>query len=163
EVALEGRDTLRPAITGHSVASLGSVSLLGESAVDITPASGTPIPDYGYVPSGRSKGSLTDVSEQVASGVEELNALVKDSREGKGTVGKLMTDDQLYVELRQFTASANGVTDAIRQGRGTLGRLVNDPQTVNALDATLKNLDTMTRRINAREGHPGPLLNHKEL
>lgn len=159
EVVFEVKDTVRPRITDRSVASLGSVSLLGESAVDITPAAGTPIPDYGYVPTGRSKGSIADVSEQVASGVEQLNALVKDIREGKGTVGKLMTDEQLYVELRQFATNANGVTEAVRHGRGTLGRLLNDPATVNALDASLKNLETMTRRINAGEGSIGRLMN----
>src|SRR6476646_2154276 len=55
------RDTVRQRVTDQSMASLGSVSLLGESAVDITPAvAGTPIPEYGYVKSGRSKGSVAD-------------------------------------------------------------------------------------------------------
>ena len=44
-------------ITTTSVASLGSVSLLGEAAVDITASSGgTPVPEWGYVqigPDGR--------------------------------------------------------------------------------------------------------------
>jgi phospholipid/cholesterol/gamma-HCH transport system substrate-binding protein len=159
DVTFEVKDTVRPRITDKSVASLGSVSLLGESAVDITPASGTPVPDFGNVTAGRSTGSIADVSEQVTGGVEQVSGLVKDIRDGKGTVGKLVTDEQLYVELRQFAATANGVTDAIRQGRGTLGRLVNDPQTVNALDASLKNLETMTRRINAGEGSLGRLMN----
>ncbi len=159
DVTFEVKDTVRERITDNSIASLGSVSLLGESAVDITPAAGTPIPDYGYVKAGRAKGSIADVSEQATGAVEELNGLVKDIRAGKGTVGKLMTDEQLYTELRAFTASANGVTDAIRQGHGTLGRLVNDPATVNALNASLKNLETLTGRINAGEGSIGKLLN----
>ena len=160
DVILEVRTTMRPRITDKSQASLGSVSLLGESAVDITAAtSGTPIPDYGYVPSGRSKGSIADVSEQATAGIEQITGLVKDVRQGKGTVGKLMTDDELYAELRQFSRSANAVTDAIKKGRGTLGKLVNDPATANALEASLKNLETMTHRINAGEGSLGKLLN----
>jgi phospholipid/cholesterol/gamma-HCH transport system substrate-binding protein len=159
DVTFQVKDTLRERITDNSVASLGSISLLGESAVDITPAAGTPIPDYGYVKSGRAKGSIADVSEQATGAAEEISGLVKDIRAGKGTVGKLMTDEQLYAELRAFTASANGVTDAIRQGRGTLGKLVNDPATVNALNNSLKNLETLTGRINAGEGSLGKLLN----
>jgi phospholipid/cholesterol/gamma-HCH transport system substrate-binding protein len=159
DVTFEVKDTVRERITDKSVASLGSISLLGESAVDITPAAGTPIPDYGYVPAGRAKGSIADVSEQVSGGVEELTALVKDIRAGRGTIGKLTTDEQLYVELRNFTATANKVTETIRSGRGTLGKLVNDPQSANALEASLKNLETMTRRINAGEGSIGKLLN----
>ena len=158
DVTFEVKDTVRERITNNSVASLGSVSLLGESAVDITPAAGTPIPDYGYVKVGRAKGSIADVSDQVTGGVEEITALVKDLRAGKGTAGKLLTDEQLYAELRAFTASVTGVTDAIRQGRGTLGKLVNDPATVNALNGSLKNLETLTARINSGEGSIGRLL-----
>jgi phospholipid/cholesterol/gamma-HCH transport system substrate-binding protein len=160
DVIFEVRTTMRPRITDKSQAVLGSVSLLGESAVDISAAvSGTPIPDYGYVPTGRAKGSLADVSETATTGIEEITGLVKDVRGGKGTIGKLMTDDQLYVELREFTKSVNAVTDAIHKGRGTLGRLVNDPAAANALEASLKNLETMTQRINAGEGSLGKLLN----
>src|SRR5262245_395906 len=92
------KNDVRPRITDQSVAVLGSVSLLGESAVDITPASGgTPIPDYGYVKTGRAKGSLADVSEQVTTGVEELNGLVKDVRAGRGTVGQIVTACRMYM------------------------------------------------------------------
>src|SRR5689334_17733771 len=53
-VSFEVRDTVRPRITDQSIASLASVSLLGESAADITPTTvGTPVPEYGYVKSGR--------------------------------------------------------------------------------------------------------------
>src|SRR5262245_44410278 len=90
DVTFEVRNDVRSRITDQSVATLGSVSLLGESAVDITPASGgTPIPDYGFVKTGRAKGSLADVTEQVTTGVEELTGRVKDVRAGRGTVGRL--------------------------------------------------------------------------
>jgi len=159
DVSFEVTKEVRPRITDQSIATLGSVSLLGESAVDITPAtSGTPIPDYGYVKTGRAKGSLADVSEQVTTGVEEITALVKDVRAGRGTVGKLMTDERLYAELEAFAASANGVTDAIKRGRGTIGRLVNDRHAADSLEAALKNLDELTRRINAGQGSIGKLL-----
>jgi phospholipid/cholesterol/gamma-HCH transport system substrate-binding protein len=160
DVIFEVRTTMRQRITDKSQATLGSVSLLGESAVDISAATtGTPIPDYGYVQTGRSKGSIADVSEQATNGIEEITGLVKDIRGGRGTVGKLMTDDQLYNQLRELTASINAVTTSIQRGRGTLGKLVNDPATANALEASLKNLETMTQRLNAGEGSIGKLLN----
>src|SRR5919198_4951563 len=63
DVTFEVKKDVRSRITDQSIATLGSVSLLGESAIDITPSvAGTPIPDYGFVPSGRAKGSLADVS-----------------------------------------------------------------------------------------------------
>ena len=158
DVTFQLKETVRSRVTDESVASLGSVSLLGESAVDITPATGTPVPDYGYVKSGRSKGSVADVSEQATTAIENITLLLQDIRDGKGTVGKLMTDAQLYDDLRQFTASANAVTDALTKGRGTVGKLLTDPATANALEASLKNLETLTGRLNAGEGSLGRLL-----
>jgi phospholipid/cholesterol/gamma-HCH transport system substrate-binding protein len=159
EVGFEVNKDVRSRITDGSVATLGSISLLGQAAVDIKPAvSGIPIPDNGYVPSAKAKGAIADVSESAQTGIDEITGLVKDVRAGRGTVGKLVTDDRLYAELQQFVASANDVTNTIKTGRGSLGRLVSDPQTVNALNGSLKNLEDMTARINAGEGSLGKLV-----
>jgi phospholipid/cholesterol/gamma-HCH transport system substrate-binding protein len=146
-------------ITSGSVAKLGSVSLLGEAAVDITPsATGTPIPEWGYVPPGRAAAQLSDITDQAGQGIQELTGLIHDVRTGRGTVGKLMSDEQLYVDLRRFVASAGEMTDSIRQGQGTLGKLINDPATANALEASMKNIQTLTQQLNAGEGSLGKLL-----
>ena len=63
--------------------------------------------------------------------------MIHDMRSGSGTVGKLLTDEQLYVELNKFVASAGDLTDGLKQGKGSLGKLLNDPATANALEASL--------------------------
>ncbi len=149
----------RDRITTASMATLGSVSLLGEAAVDITASTkGTPIPAGGYVPHGASAVQLADVATQASQSVSEITGLLQDVRGGRGTIGKLMTDDKLYVELQQFVGAAGDLTRGIREGRGTLGKLVNDPQAANALEGTLKNVETLTRQLNAGEGSLGKLL-----
>ena len=159
EVVFQVNKIYRDRITTASIARLGSVSLLGESAVDISPAgTGTPIPEWGYVPQGKAPAQLSDITEQANQGVAELTGLIKDIRTGRGTVGKLMTDEQLYAELNRFVLSANALTSGIQQGRGTLGRLVTDPRAAQALEASLQNLEVMTRQLNAGEGSLGKLL-----
>ena len=159
DVLFDIREDLRSRITDKSIATLGSVSLLGESAVDITPATtGTPIPDNGYVPAGKTAASLSDITVQAGEGIEQLTGLIGDVRQGKGTVGKLMTDDQLYAELHQFVATAGTLTRELQQGRGTLGRLLKDPKAAQSLEASMKNVEEMTRRINAGEGSIGQLM-----
>ena len=97
EVTFQINKSMRDRVTTGSSATLGSVSLLGEAAVDITPSTnGTPIPEGGYVPPGRPAAVLADVTNQASQGIEELSGLIHDVRQGRGTVGKLMTDDQLY-------------------------------------------------------------------
>ena len=159
DVTFQVNKEQRSRITDKSIAVLGSVSLLGESAVDISPAAtGTPLPDFGYVPSGPATGSLADMAATARTGMVEITGLVKELRQGKGTAGKLMTDEQLYVELRQFVATAGEVAQTIRQGRGTVGKLLNDPKTADAIAASSRNLEELTRRITAGEGSLGKLL-----
>ena len=124
-----------------------------------TPATtGTPIPEYGYVPQGRAKGQFSDIAEGASGTIDEVNGLVRDLRAGKGSAGKLMTDDRLYNDLQQFVATAGQLTRELQQGKGTLGQLLKDPKAADSLNATLKNIETLTRRIDAGEGSLGQLL-----
>lgn len=159
DILFDIRKDLRDRITTGSVARLGSISLLGEGAIDITPSTrGTPIPEWGYVPAGKTPAQFADITDQASQGIDEITGLVHDLRAGKGTAGKLMTDEQLYAEMQRFVATAGDVTLTIKQGRGTLGKLLNDPGTANALQASVTNLEEMTRRINAGEGSLGQLM-----
>ena len=159
DIVFDMRDDLHDRITTGSVARLGSVSLLGEGAIDISPSSqGTPIPEWGYVPAGKPPAQISDITEQASAGVGEITGLIRDLRAGKGTAGKLMTDEQLYAEMTGFVAAAGDVTQTLKQGKGTVGKLLNDPASANALQASLTNLETMTRRINAGEGSLGKLV-----
>jgi phospholipid/cholesterol/gamma-HCH transport system substrate-binding protein len=164
EVAMRVNEKYRHLVTSESTASLGSVSLLGEAAVDITAGSGgTVIPEWGYVKSGRAVGSLTDVAEHATQGIEHLTAVLDDLRNGRGTVGQLLTNDSLYRELNSLVAAAEEVAQNVNSGRGTIGRLANNPAAAQALETTLQNLQEVTARIRAGEGSLGKFLNDDAL
>lgn len=149
----------RGRITTNSLARLGSVSLLGESAVDIVPASsGTPIPEWGYVPTGRPAAALSDLTDSAGQGITELTQLIHDVRAGRGTVGKLVTDEQLYSELTRFVTTAGELATSVRQGQGTIGRLLTDAKAANALEASMKNIEELTRHLKEGDGSLGRLL-----
>lgn len=160
DVSFEILEDMRRHVTTGSTAALGSVSLLGESAVDITASTeGMPIPDWGYVPTGRPVGSLTDVAAQATEGIEQLTGILQDIRGGRGTVGQLFTNDSVYRELNGLLAAAEDVAGNIQRGRGTLGRLINDPAAAKALEGSMQNLESVTAKIRAGEGSLGRLLN----
>ena len=164
EIVVEISREQQGRVTTGSTASLGSVSLLGEAAVDITPSSeGTPIPEWGYVPSGPAAGSLTEVTSQAAEGIEQLTVLLQDIRAGRGTVGRLFTDESLYRDMNALVSAVEQIARNVTSGRGTLGRLANDPAAAQALEASLKNFEAMTARLRAGEGSLGKLLNDDEL
>ena len=160
DMLLEVREDMQERIRTNSRATIGSVSLLGEGAVDISASTtGQPIPEWGYVPSDAPPPQLADVTAQANRGIAEITALMQDIRAGKGTVGKLMTDEELYAELRQITAAAREVTERLSSGRGTLGQLLNNPESARQLENSLKNLTAITNKINAGQGSLGQLMN----
>ena len=69
----------------------------------------------------RRRAQLADVTAQANRGIAEITALMQDIRAGKGTVGKLMTDEQLYVDLHQFISAAREVTDGLTRARARSG------------------------------------------
>jgi phospholipid/cholesterol/gamma-HCH transport system substrate-binding protein len=159
EITFEVSKDMQSRITDQSTATIGSVSLLGESALDIKAAtSGRPIPPWGYIKTGRTPGQLTEVSEQANQALIEATGMLRDVRAGKGTLGRLVTDEALYREVNAFVASANVVATQLREGRGTLGKLANDPAAYDSLQASLQNLQAMTERINNGEGSLGRLV-----
>jgi phospholipid/cholesterol/gamma-HCH transport system substrate-binding protein len=151
-------------VTTESFASIGSMSLLGEPLIDVSPSStGTPLKDGDLIKSKRPAAQISDVAETANQGIVQATALLTDIREGRGTLGKLFTDDQLYRELNAFVAAANGVASSINKGQGTLGKFTHDTKVYDELHASLANLQDMTRRINAGEGSLGQLLKDDRL
>jgi phospholipid/cholesterol/gamma-HCH transport system substrate-binding protein len=164
EVTMELRKDNQPRVTSTSVASLGSLSLLGEAAVDITASStGTPLPEWGYVKSGAAAGSLTDVATQASAGISQATALINDIRGGRGTMGKLFTDEALYRDLDALVSAAEQVARGVNQGKGSLGRLVNDPALARSLEGSVQKLDAILAKVQAGEGSIGKLLNDDAL
>src|SRR5215471_6461412 len=102
EVDLSIKKENQSRITTDSRASIGSMSLLGEPLIDVSPAStGTPLKDGDSIKSAKPAAQLSDVAASANSGIVEATALLKDIRGGRGTVGKLFTDEALY---REFNA-----------------------------------------------------------
>jgi len=164
EVQISLKKENQSRVTSESRASIGAMSLLGEPLIDVSPAStGTPLKDGEFIKSNKPATQLSEVAGSANEGIVEATQLLKDIRGGKGTVGKLFTDEALYRELNAFVDSANAVTASITRGRGTLGKLTQDPAAYNALNDSLANLRDMTRRINAGEGSLGQLLKDDKL
>jgi phospholipid/cholesterol/gamma-HCH transport system substrate-binding protein len=159
EITMRVSKRMERMITTESRASIGTLSLLGAPVIDISPGrAGTPIPDWGYVTSMRPYGQLSAVAEGATRSLEEATKLLQDLRRGRGTIGKLFTDDKLYRDLSTFVASAEQVVTTLNRGDGSLGKLLQDPQAYESLKTSLDNLAVVTRRLNEGEGSIGRLL-----
>lgn len=164
EVVLRVRPDVMSKITDRSIAQIGSVSLLGEGAVDITASTeGTPIADWGYLRSAKTPGQIADVAENATQTLGQAAALLEDLRAGKGTVGKLFTQDELYLQLNAVVKSANDVVASLKQAKGPAGTLLNNRQAAQNLERSLASLDAVVTGLSEGRGTLGTLLHDDAL
>ena len=164
EVRLKVNEENKPRITENSRATIGSLSLLGEPVIDILPSTeGRQLQEGDFLPAGRAPGQLADVAEGATQALQQVTGIMQDIRAGKGTVGKLFTDDQIYKEVNGLIDSAGVVASELARGKGTLGMMVRDPAAYNRLNNALGYLQDSLQRINAGEGSLGKLLKEDAL
>jgi phospholipid/cholesterol/gamma-HCH transport system substrate-binding protein len=163
EVGLTVAKSVRHLITSDSRAAIGSLSLLGEPIIDIhAAATGVPLADGMYLTTHRG-GGINGMAATASRGVSEATQLVADLRAGRGAVGRLLTDDEIYRELDALLETAGRVSHQLESGDGTLGSLLHDRTAYNALNATLAELRAITARINAGVGPLGRLVTDDSL
>jgi phospholipid/cholesterol/gamma-HCH transport system substrate-binding protein len=82
-----------------------------------------------------------------------VSSLFEDLRNGDGTIGKLVSDPELYRRMTESLEKFNSMMDSIQNGQGTIGRLINDPsvfksahETLQSADGTLKSADETIKK-----------------
>ena len=152
-------------ILTDSVASLRTQGLLGNRYVTVTRGmTGTPIPDGGVIP-GTEEKAMTEVVERSAEVLGNLSALSTDVRDliagvqaGRGTLGKLLTDEQAYRHLNNVLAKTEAMATDIQDGKGTLGKLVASDEMYTKVDKGLDDVNVMLADMRAGKGTLGKLI-----
>jgi phospholipid/cholesterol/gamma-HCH transport system substrate-binding protein len=165
----------RPAnerIRSDSTAQQGSPSLLGnEMLINITPgtAVGQPVQEGALLPSSSSNTvndfatSGTDLAQRLSKLSDEISGIVKDVKEGKGTVGRLFSDEALYNNLNSTIRETEDVMTAVRSGNGSAGRFINDPALYNNANEIAVSLKAIADDLRAGRGTAGKLLTDDEF
>ena len=133
-VKMKVQTRFRERIRLDSRAKLGSLGLLGDKVIDITPGSLTQpiIADNGMIPSVESI-ELDALLDRAAQMMDNLTLASKDVTEitkkintGDGTLAKIINDPRLYSNLDSLLVVCTQLALAIRTNQGTLGALFND-------------------------------------
>jgi phospholipid/cholesterol/gamma-HCH transport system substrate-binding protein len=170
KVTIEFNPKFQSDLHTDSIASLTTVGVLGDTVLDIDSKSATGpeiadgaelhTTDAGGIASLMSAGQAT--IQNLNQTLAKLDAVVTDIQQGKGTVGKLITDPALYNETQSTIHQLNILTTNINGGKGAVGKLLTDPEAYNRLnDATLR-LDNITKKIDSGQGSIGKLINDNE-
>ena len=91
-----------------------------------------------------SKG-LNPLLEKASSGLDKMQSTLssleevsQNIKEGKGTLGKLISDESLYKDLKDATEEFKLFAERINRGEGTLGKLLSDDKLYTEAEKTLK-------------------------
>jgi phospholipid/cholesterol/gamma-HCH transport system substrate-binding protein len=163
EVVMTLDRRVQPRVTTKSEAALGSMGLLGEKAVDITPSTeGSPIEDGGYITGAADdpfKGLLTATSESTS----HLNKILARMDAGEGTMGKALRDEELYNRMVDVSVRLQAAMGKLESSSGPLGRLVNDAQMSRELASSVKGIESIVARVDQGKGPLGALSKDEQL
>ena len=109
--------------------------------------------------------------------LSNIDSITQKLADGRGTLGKLISDDAPFDKLNQTLDNLHAVSEKLNSGHGTLGKLVNDDSAYNDLSDAIADLkaasknayDTMSgaeeiiQKIKSGEGTLGSLIYRDEL
>ncbi len=78
--------------------------------------------------------------------LENFYLLSNNLKQGRGTVGKLLTDNSLYNNINGASSHIKNIFAKIDEGKGTLGKFVNNDEAYNNLNDTLRSIKQYLKR-----------------
>lgn len=171
QVTLAISQQVQDQIRGDSRAFLRTQGLLGDRFVDIAPGSpgGRILQNGDTIALGRSV-DMDEFITQAADALDQATGIVMNLQEltagltrGEGTIGRMLQDEQLYVNLNATTAELRRTLTEINRADGTFGRLIRDPALYQQLHGAVARVDSLGALILHSEGTVGMLLRSDTL
>lgn len=162
---------VREQIRADSRAQLRTQGLLGDRYIDVEPGSpGAPVLQPGdtipSVPPLQVEDLLATASvvlDEAGIVMSSMRRITTSIERGEGTLGRLLTDDALYIQLSSAAAQLEQSLRAVMEADGTLGRLIWDPTLYEHLLAAVARMDTIGGKVLHGEGTFGRLLSDDSL
>src|SRR5450755_2481148 len=152
-------------IPDDSTAAVTAANLLGSKFIDITKGrSSTPIKPGAELRSLQTQ-DIPELMAQSANLITTLqdiskraDSMLADIDAGKGNLGKLLRDDELYKRLNGIAAEGQQLLADVRNGKGTLSKLMYDDSLYQEIRAPIKRIDAMLADLQQGQGTAGKLL-----
>ncbi|HUO30073.1 MAG TPA: MlaD family protein [Bryobacteraceae bacterium] len=157
-------------IPEDSTAAISAANLLGNKFIDITKGrSAVPVKPGAELRSLQTQ-DIPELMAQSANLISTLqdiskraDAMLADIDAGKGNLGKLLRDDELYKRLNSIAGEGQQLLADVRNGKGTLGKLIYDDSLYNEIRAPIKRIDGMLADLQQGQGTAGKLLKDPQV
>ena len=105
--------------------------------------------------------SPEDVMTNINTAVNSMPQMITAIGAGKGTLGRLLSDDTLYNQLLELNNGLLGFMRKMETADGTFNRLIGDPAIYVQTEQLLGRLNSVVKQLEEGEGFLGQLLNEK--
>jgi phospholipid/cholesterol/gamma-HCH transport system substrate-binding protein len=95
--------------------------------------------------------------------LKRIDAIVNLVEVGKGSIGKLLVDEELYNRLLAIVSEGQKITHAMSTPTGTIGRLLYDDAMYNDVRGSLGRVDSLLGELQQGRGTAGRLLKDEAL
>ena len=158
-------------IRRDSLAVLAQQGFLGDRVIDITAGTkaAEPIQEGGEIPSADQSGlaqvfqGASDILTQFNTVGKQLQELMDNINQGKGTIGKLLHDDAFYVNMNRAVLEFQDIGARVGKGNGTIARLLNDPKLYDDLRSATNDVQGIVSDVRAGKGTIGKLINDEQF
>ena len=169
-VTLEVENRYFTSIPVDSQAAIAAENLLGTKYINIKKGRDAMTIQPGAEVKSLDTREFDDVVQQGYSTLASLNGIFKkldgildQLQAGNGTIGKLLSDDELYKKVVGIVDETHHVIASLDSQEGTLGKLMHDDSLYQDLRGTLARVDTLTDNIQKGDGTIGKLMKDPAL
>ena len=107
--------------------------------------------------------SMSTLLQSFQGIINRVDSLLAGVEEGKGNIGKLLKDEQLYDRLNGIALEGQKLLSDIRNGHGTMSKLIYDDELYKDVQAPLKRIDALLADLQNGQGTAGQLLKNPAL
>jgi phospholipid/cholesterol/gamma-HCH transport system substrate-binding protein len=169
-VTLEINDEFLPSIPVDSEATIAAENLLGTKYINIRKGHSATTVTAGAELKSLDTRAFDEVVQQGYTALSSLDAIlgkvdgiIDSITAGKGTIGKLLSDETLYNRALNITTEVQKLAETLNGDQGTLGKLMHDPELYNDLRGTVTRVDTLMDNLQQGQGTAGKLLKDPAL
>ena len=170
EIQLDLRSQFLASIPEDSIAGISASNLLGDKYINITKGkSGKHIEPDGELRSATVQDipqlvqQASTILTQFQSVAGRVDALLQDIDAGKGNIGKLLKDEELYSRVNDTARELDQLVKDVRNAKGTLNKLLYDDTLYNEIRQPIQRIDTIIAQVQKGQGSAGKLLNDNAL
>lgn len=85
--------------------------------------------------------NVRKASEKMEVLIAGINDITSKINQGRGTIGKLVNEEETVNNLNEALLSLKMITDKINRGEGSIGKLINEDETVENINASLTSIN----------------------